>query len=75
MSDFTIDDLTRLVVRHRRYEYWTTVERIVLNDDGEPQLKSTTCCCKSPGRTRKECQLAASHKNPCRCFCHSKKLK
>ncbi len=74
MSDFTID-LTRLVVRHRSCEYWTTVDRIVLDDDGEPQLKSTSCCCKAPGGTRKECQLAMGNRTPCSCFCHSKKLK
>jgi|HubBroStandDraft_4_1064222.scaffolds.fasta_scaffold64215_1 hypothetical protein len=68
-------DLTRLKVSHRHSEYWTTVKRIAVDSDGEPQLKETTCCCALAGGTRKECSAKAGNKTPCRCACHAVKLR
>lgn len=60
-----------MVTRRKRYGgMYTEVKRVV---DGE--VKQTVCCCKAAGATRKECSAAAGNKTPCRCFCHSKKLK
>lgn len=66
-------DLTRLKVVHRSMKNWTTVKRIVIDADGEPQLKETSCCCAVAGGTRKECSAKAGNKTPCRCYCHAVK--
>lgn len=51
---------------------YTEVKRIVVRE-GEPEVKQTSCCCKAPGDTRKECANVTGNKTPCRCDCHSKK--
>ena len=56
-------------------EYWTEVKRVVTGDDGKPVVKQTVCCCAAPGETRKGCSVVAGNKTPCRCWCHSKKIK
>lgn len=55
--------------RRKILEYWTEVHRAVGDE-----VKVTTCCCKLPGATARQCQEAAGHKSRCGCFCHSKKL-
>lgn len=63
-----------MVTRRKRYDgMYTEVKRVVVDPAGEPVVKET-CCCALAGGTRKECQLAAGNKTPCRCYCHSKKI-
>ena len=50
-------------------QFWTEVKRVCLKD-GKPEVKQTTCCCKDPGESRRDCMIKAGHKNPCRCYCH-----
>lgn len=50
---------------------YTTVERVVIDRNGEPQVKVTSCCCSSPGALRRICARTRNLKTPCRCFCHS----
>jgi len=52
---------------------YTEVQRIVFDDKGEPQVRTTTCCCSSPGALRRICARTRNLKNPCRCFCHARK--
>ncbi|MFI5401340.1 MAG: hypothetical protein ACHQ1G_00160 [Planctomycetota bacterium] len=60
-------------VRRKFLEFWTSVERVVFDKDGQPQVKTTTCCCKAPGSTRRICQQRTGNRTPCRCHCHSVK--
>lgn len=62
-------------LRKRYNGMYTESKRVVLDDDGEPQVKEVCCCCKAPAATRRECADAHGNKTPCRCWCHSKKLK
>ena len=65
------------MITERDGEYWTKVKRLVHVDNdqfGELVVKETSCCCKAPGESRRECMTAAGNKTPCRCHCHSKKL-
>lgn len=58
----------------RKYKkYWTEVKRVV-EVDGEPVVKQTTCCCAAPGETPKGCSVVAGNKTPCRCHCHRKTI-
>jgi hypothetical protein len=61
-----------MAVRKKVLEHWTSVERVVIDKRGEPQVKSTTCCCAAPGAMGRICARQARNKWPCRCFCHSK---
>lgn len=63
-----------MVTRRKWLTHWTEVKRVVVGPDGEPTVKQTTCCCRVPGGRRGECAAVGHLKNPCRCFCHSKKL-
>jgi hypothetical protein len=49
---------------------YTRIERVVIDDDGVPQVKSTTCCCGAPGALRRVCARVSNNKTPCRCNCH-----
>ena len=53
---------TRKVLTH-----WTEVHKVI---NGE--VKVTTCCCKAPGASARDCMLKTGNKTRCRCFCHSK---
>ena len=64
-----------MVTRRKSGEFWTETKRVVMDEDGEPQVKQVTCCCALPAGTRKECSEQAGNKTPCRCWCHSSKLK
>lgn len=56
-------------------EFWTETKRVVRDESGEPAVKQVVCCCAAPAATRRECSAAAGNKTPCRCWCHSEKLK
>lgn len=56
-------------------EYWTESKQVVVGPDGEPAVKQVVCCCAAPAAKRRECADAAGNKTPCRCWCHSERLK
>ena len=56
----------------RVHEFWVRTQKIVMDREGQPQVKDTTCCCKAPGALRRVCARAQGNKTPCRCACHSK---
>lgn len=60
-----------MVTRRRHLQFWTETKRVV-EVDGVAIVKQTTCCCKAPGASARDCMLKAGHKTRCRCFCHSK---
>lgn len=64
-----------MVTRRKHLEFWTESKQIVLDEKGEPAVKQVSCCCAAPAASRKGCAIVAGHKTPCRCFCHSKKLR
>lgn len=64
-----------MTVRRKIHEFWTMVERIVFDRDGEPQVHSTTCCCKAAGAMRRICARASGNKTPCRCACHTRRVR
>ena len=55
------------------HELWTRVQRVIIDPDGNPQVKDTTCCCGAPGGMRRLCARAMGNKTPCRCHCHAVK--
>lgn len=59
-------------VRDQDASLYTETKRIV-ERNGEPVVKTTTCCCRGPGLTPRGCSDAAGNKTPCRCDCHRKK--
>lgn len=77
ISDETFDklaDATGLPVEYLRANNpptYTEVQRVVIDASGAPQVKTTTCCCSSPGALRRICARTRNLKNPCRCSCHS----
>ena len=64
-----------MVTRRKILDYWTETKQVVPDENGEPQVKQVTCCCIVPAGTRRACSDVAGNKTPCRCWCHSKKLK
>ena len=60
-------------VQRKVNTYWTEVKRIVFGSDGEPAVKTTTCCCGAPGGLRRICARVSGNKTPCRCDCHAKR--
>ena len=62
-----------MATRTKVLEYWTRVTRAVIDDDGQPYLLVTTCCCEAPGGLRRVCARATGNKTPCRCACHQRK--
>ena len=58
-------------VRRNVLGYWTRVERVTIDAKGEPQVQSTTCCCKAAGGMRRICARVTGNKTPCRCACHA----
>lgn len=50
---------------------WTEVKQVQTAPNGEKFVKVSTCCCSSPGGTRRECMESRNLKHPCRCHCHS----
>lgn len=59
--------------RRKRLELWTETKRVV-EVDGVPIIKTTTCCCKAPCASARDCMLKSGHKSRCACFCHSKRV-
>jgi hypothetical protein len=59
--------------KRKHLAHWHEVKRVVIGPDGEPMVKQTTCCCKDPGASARDCMLRAGNKTRCRCWCHSKK--
>lgn len=51
--------------------HWTKVERVVIDRNGDPQVKETVCGCEAPAASRKGCAVVQGNKTPCRCVCHS----
>lgn len=68
-----ICDLTESEVRALGWPVYTKVERVVFDKNGDPQVNTTTCCCKAAGALRRICARVSGNKTPCRCFCHSLK--
>ena len=63
-----------MVTRRNHLGHWTESKRVVVVG-GEPVVKQVTCACALAAAPAKDCAKAAGNKTPCRCFCHSKKLK
>lgn len=59
-----------MTVRRKVRTYWTRVQRVVIDGDGQPQVKDTTCCCKAAGALRRICARVSGNRTPCRCDCH-----
>jgi len=59
-------------IRTPDHGYWTRVQKVVIDKNGDPQVKDTTCCCAAAGGLRRVCARAAGNKTPCRCACHGK---
>jgi len=56
---------------YRKYRtYWTEVKSVI---DGK--VVPTVCCCKDPGGTRRTCMLWGGRKTPCRCHCHTLRIR
>jgi hypothetical protein len=62
-----------MVARRKSGEFWTETKRVV-EVEGVPIVKVTSCCCAAPGSTAKGCSIVAGNKTRCRCFCHSKRV-